>query len=131
MRAEQDVGAIVEQPARAAFAGMAQLEQPRLNRVRDFVESPHMHPLRGVGRYNRKLHAGRPENYVDSSIHAVWIASSIFSPQRFGSSSKSSSSLTHLNRSVKRTVSGSTPGYFSERAMAISSVSVHFITASI
>ena len=41
------------------------------------------------------------------------MASRIFSPERFGSSSNPSSPHTHLCRSVKRTVLGSTSGYFS------------------
>jgi hypothetical protein len=36
-----------------------------------------------------------------SSIQAIWIASRIFSPQCFGSSSKSGSAITHSRKSVE------------------------------
>src|SRR6185503_385307 len=67
-------------------------------------------------------------SYSASSIHAIWIASRIFSPQRFGSSSNPGSAITHWYRSVKRTCSGSASGCASVRAMAMSWVSVHFIS---
>src|SRR5439155_86857 len=51
--------------------------------------------------------SGTERSYSISSIHAIWIASRIFSLQCFGSSSNSSSPCTHSKRSVKRTVSGS------------------------
>ena len=63
---------------------------------------------------------------LHSSYHAIWIASSFGSFDVFGSSSKSSSASTRSRRSVKRTVSGSTPGNFSTSAMPMSSASVHF-----
>src|SRR5688572_21583657 len=68
-------------------------------------------------------------SYSASSIQAIWIASRIFSPQRLGSSSNPGSSCTHLNKSVNRTDLGSTSGWPSTSAMAMSCVSVHF-TAS-
>src|SRR5207248_1090040 len=61
-----------------------------------------------------------------SSSQRIWIASRIFSPDLFGSSEKPGSSRTHLCRSVKRTLSGSTSGCFSARRIAMSSTSVHF-----
>src|SRR5476651_749407 len=57
------------------------------------------------------------------------MASSFGSFDIFGSSSKSSSATTFSRRSVKRTVSGSTPGNFSASAMPMSSEFAHF-TAS-
>src|SRR5689334_21830680 len=59
------------------------------------------------------------------------MASRIFSPQRFGSSLNPGSASTHWYRSVKRTCFGSTSGWLSTSAIAISWVSVHFIPASI
>src|SRR5437763_13905093 len=61
-----------------------------------------------------------------SSIHAIWMASRIFSPERLGSSSNSGSAHTHFSRSVKRTADGSTSGCASASAIAISRESVHF-----
>src|SRR5512144_673285 len=57
------------------------------------------------------------------------MASSTPSLDALGSSSKSSSSITHRWRSVKRTPRGSVSGYFSESAIAMSSASVHFMFA--
>lgn len=51
--------------------------------------------------------------HVTSSIHACWIASRIFSPQCFGSRSKSSSAITQSRRSTKLTFNGSWSGYAS------------------
>ncbi len=65
-----------------------------------------------------------------SSIHAIWIASRIFSPLCFGSSSNPGSSSTHRLRSVNRMTRGSTSGCCSESAIAISRMSVHFIGGS-
>src|SRR3989442_15373234 len=58
-----------------------------------------------------------------SSSQAIWIASSLPSFDAFGSSAKSSSSVTHRCRSVKRTLKGSTSGNFSCSAIPISSES--------
>src|SRR5262245_34455719 len=59
-----------------------------------------------------------------SSTHAIWIASSFFSFEFFGSSLKPSRPVTHLCRSVNRTVIGSMSGNLSARAIAMSSVDV-------
>src|SRR3954469_11879024 len=53
------------------------------------------------------------------------MVSRIFSLERLGSSANPGSSRTQRCRSVKRTVSGSTPGCFSTRSRAMSSMSVH------
>src|SRR5215471_17182340 len=66
-----------------------------------------------------------PRRSCHSSYQAIWIASSFFSLEFFGSSLKPSRLVTHLKRSVKRTVNGSVSGNLSARAMAMSSVVVH------
>src|SRR5437763_3467067 len=66
------------------------------------------------------------DGHSRSSSQRIWIASRIFSPDLFGSSENPGSSRTHLCRSVKRTVSGSTSGCFSASRIAMSSTSVHF-----
>src|SRR5262249_9609158 len=64
---------------------------------------------------------------LNCSYQAIWIASSFGSFDFFGSSSKPSSASTRSRRSVKRSVSGSSPGNFSASASAMSSASIHFI----
>src|SRR5215471_20761497 len=66
-----------------------------------------------------------PRRSCHSSYQAIWIASSFFSLEFFGSSLKPSRLVTHLKRSVKRTVNGSVSGNLSARAMAMSSVVIH------
>src|SRR5215471_21062043 len=56
-----------------------------------------------------------------SSSHVIWIRSSLASFDFIGSSSKSSSSVIHLCRSVKRMVVGSSSGNFSYSASPMSS----------
>src|SRR3569832_1192043 len=53
------------------------------------------------------------------------MASRIFSPECRGSSSKPGNARTQLNKSVKRTVRGSTSGCASASAIAMSRESVH------
>ena len=71
-----------------------------------------------------KDHISDPPNYCasfHSSCQAIWIASSLGSFDALGSSSNPSSAITRSRRSVKRTVSGSTSGNFSNSAMPMSS----------
>src|SRR6266496_3775238 len=90
----------------------------------------------GGQRHEIAAHS-RPEHVPDrhacasfhSSYHAIWIASSLGSFDRFGSSSQPSSVITRSRRSVNRSVSGSWPGNFSARAMPMSSESVHFMAS--
>src|SRR5262245_9446962 len=64
---------------------------------------------------------------LNSSYHAIWIASSFGSFDALGSSSKPERAITRSRRSVNRIVNGSTPGNFSTRARPMSSESLHFI----
>src|SRR5690349_19974326 len=54
---------------------------------------------------------------LNSSYHAIWIASSFGSLDAFGSSLKPSRTTTFSRRSLSRIVGGSTPGNFSACAM--------------
>jgi hypothetical protein len=86
-----------------------------------------LRPRRRAQSVSLAVAASSSSSKSPSSIHAIWMASRIFSPQCFGSSSKPGNACTHPLRSVKSTLRGSTSGYVSARASAISRLSVHFM----
>src|SRR5512144_2401298 len=65
-----------------------------------------------------------PIGHLRSSSQAIWMASRIFSLERFGSSSKPGKPCTHFPRSVKRRLTTSASGCLSSSAIAISRTSV-------
>ena len=121
----------------AAFTGMLWLSRQRPARFAALNASAHFRsracrplvPQRTVPSAPRSAErAAAPQSA--SSIQVCWIASRTFSPERFGSSSKPGNSSTQLCRSVNRTVVGSTSGWASTSAIAMSRMSVHFTVSA-